>query len=185
MTDPFAGISRHMEQIPEEIRPFVAWLRQRPLHNVVEIGVRNGGTASLWCNLASGTVVGVDWTGRDSLGVETIELGKAMESEFPNYRFVCGDSHQYSTVHQVRDHVREVDMLFLDGDHSYDGVKKDLELYRSLVRVGGCVVFHDIVDSAFIREVGHGVYRLWEELEGEKHAFCVGASWGGIGVLVL
>lgn len=38
-----------------------------------------------------------------------------------------------------------LDYLFIDGDHSYEGVKKDFELYSPLVRAGGVIVFHDIV----------------------------------------
>jgi len=34
---------------------------------------------------------------------------------------------------------RQVDFLFIDGDHSYEGVKKDFEMYSSLVRKGGVV----------------------------------------------
>ena len=40
---------------------------------------------------------------------------------------------------------RQVDVLFIDGDHAYDGVKRDYEMYGSLVRDGGVIAFHDIV----------------------------------------
>lgn len=35
------------------------------------------------------------------------------------------------------------DFLFIDGDHSYDGVKKDILRYVPLVNVGGYICFHD------------------------------------------
>ena len=38
---------------------------------------------------------------------------------------------------------REYDVLVIDGDHSYDGVKVDFELYGPLVRKGGVIVFDD------------------------------------------
>ncbi len=38
---------------------------------------------------------------------------------------------------------RMFDFLIIDGDHSYDGVKRDFENYVSLVRPGGLIVFDD------------------------------------------
>ena len=38
---------------------------------------------------------------------------------------------------------RKIGFLFIDGGHSYDQVKKDIEKYVPLVVSGGYVVFHD------------------------------------------
>jgi len=38
-----------------------------------------------------------------------------------------------------------LDFLFIDGDHTYEGVKRDFEMYSPLVRNGGIIAFHDIV----------------------------------------
>jgi len=37
------------------------------------------------------------------------------------------------------------DFLFIDGDHTYEGVEGDFEMYSPLVRRGGIIAFHDIV----------------------------------------
>ena len=37
-----------------------------------------------------------------------------------------------------------VDFLFIDGDHSLEGVKLDDEQYGQLVRSGGIIAFHDV-----------------------------------------
>jgi len=37
-----------------------------------------------------------------------------------------------------------VDLLFIDGDHSYEGCRLDFEMYRDLVAPDGLIVFHDI-----------------------------------------
>ena len=179
-----ASVTRTMEQWPNEIRPFANFLASKEPKNVLEIGVRKGGTASLWCLIASGLVVGVDWDQRDSLGFPyTMQLSNAMMDDYKNYRFVFGDSHHKDTVDAVQALVPEVDFLFIDGDHSYNGVKKDFELYSPLVKPGGLIAFHDIVDTELIRSAGHGVHIFWRELEGKKHEFCVNGDWGGIGVL--
>jgi predicted O-methyltransferase YrrM len=39
----------------------------------------------------------------------------------------------------------EGDFLFIDGDHTYQGVKQDFQMYSPLVKKGGIVAFHDIV----------------------------------------
>ena len=36
-----------------------------------------------------------------------------------------------------------IDFLFIDGDHSYDGLKGDWEAWRGLIRPGGVVALHD------------------------------------------
>jgi len=38
---------------------------------------------------------------------------------------------------------RQIDLLFIDGDHTYEGVKRDWELFNPHVRPFGIVVFHD------------------------------------------
>jgi cephalosporin hydroxylase len=180
----FASVKRTMEQWPNEIRPFTQFLAEKKPENILEIGVRNGGTASLWCHVASGLVVGVDWDQRDSLGhSNTIQLSNAMLSDYPNYRFVFGDSHSESTRKLIESLVPEVDFLFIDGDHSYEGVKKDFEMYSPLVKSGGLIAFHDIVDTDLIRSAGHGVHIFWRQLKGKKTEFCINGAWGGIGVL--
>lgn len=38
---------------------------------------------------------------------------------------------------------RKIDLLWIDGDHSYAGVKRDIEDWLPLVKKGGIVCFHD------------------------------------------
>lgn len=40
---------------------------------------------------------------------------------------------------------RPIDILFIDGDHSYDGVKRDWDLFSPLVSKFGVVIFHDTI----------------------------------------
>lgn len=52
-----------------------------------------------------------------------------------------------------------LDVLFIDGDHSYEGAKADWDGYRGFVRSGGIVAFHDIAHP------DHQVSRLWAEIK--------------------
>jgi predicted O-methyltransferase YrrM len=41
----------------------------------------------------------------------------------------------------------EVDLVFIDGDHSYAGARSDFERFGRRVRVGGAVLFDDAFDD--------------------------------------
>jgi hypothetical protein len=74
--------------------------------------------------------------------------------------------------------------LFIDGDHSYEGVRRDFELYSHLVKDKGIIAFHDIVVHP--PETGCEVSRLWNELKKRSQYSEIindrKQRWGGIGV---
>jgi hypothetical protein len=76
-----------------------------------------------------------------------------------------------------------LDFLFIDGDHSLEGVTDDYLRYSPFVRAGGWIGFHDINDTAPHREHGVFVAPLWNRLRGEKIEFNAGDSWAGIGLV--
>lgn len=61
-----------------------------------------------------------------------------MKSVNAEYRLLNMLSEQAGKIYQ-----KTIDLLFIDGDHSYDGVKSDIELWLPKVKVGGFVLFHD------------------------------------------
>ena len=63
-----------------------------------------------------------------------------------NLHLLRCDSHAKATLDEVREILegRFVDLLFIDGDHTYIGAKQDYEMYSSLVQKGGLIIFHDI-----------------------------------------
>ncbi len=45
----------------------------------------------------------------------------------------------------ARDWKRPIDLIFIDGDHSYEGVKRDWEMFVPHVKPFGVVIFHDTI----------------------------------------
>ena len=79
------------------------------------------------------------------------------------------DSHKRVTLEQVKAILggREIDFLFIDGDHTYEGVKRDFEMYSLLVRKRGIIAFGDIVPGGW-ESVG-GVSQFWNEVTSYYH----------------
>ncbi len=79
------------------------------------------------------------------------------------------DSHQTSTIDELKKILNDepLDFLFIDGDHSYEGVKADFENYSPLVKPGGLIAFHDIVDND--KDKSFGTQIFWRELK-EKYS---------------
>jgi predicted O-methyltransferase YrrM len=57
-----------------------------------------------------------------------------------------------------------IDVLFIDGDHSYEGAKADFERWGPHVREGGRLLFHDAIDTGSYGNVYPGVQRAVEEV---------------------
>ena len=75
---------------------------------------------------------------------------------------------------------RLIDVLFIDGDHSYDGMIADYEDYKSFVRPGGIIAIHDIYYLM-------GVHMAWHKLS-EINKKCYASEYNqssiGIGYII-
>ncbi len=130
-----------------ELSAVLAYLDDRQPETVLELGTFLGGTLYVWARALESVeqVVTVDkpvWT-------DLVHEGR--RELFPTFAadvridLVYGDSHDDRTVEAVADRLRgEVDLLFVDGDHTYEGVREDFETYRELVGGDGVVAFHDV-----------------------------------------
>jgi predicted O-methyltransferase YrrM len=83
----------------------------------------------------------------------------AKENKIKLY-LIKGRSQSLQSLNQVKNITSELDFLFIDGNHMYEYVKQDYEMYSPLVRKGGIVAFHDIG----LNEEG-GVYKFWNDLK--------------------
>jgi predicted O-methyltransferase YrrM len=64
-----------------------------------------------------------------------------------------------------------LELLFVDGDHTYEGARADYERWRNFVRPGGHLLFHDAVDTGRYGNVYPGVARLVQEIVGRDGDF--------------
>jgi predicted O-methyltransferase YrrM len=177
-----------------EFAPLVGLVgRQRPLR-VLEIGTHRGGTFWVWCQVAAddAKVISVDLpAGAFGDGDYDESLVRSYAGDRQQVELIRDDSHNPDTRERV---VRALegeplDFLFLDGDHTYEGVRADFEMYAPLVRPGGMVAFHDIIEHPEVPECE--VERVWNEVKPQyRHVELVDPGdvrgwgpWGGIGII--
>jgi cephalosporin hydroxylase len=141
---------------------------------ILEIGTARGGTLFLFSNIAheEAILISVDL----SQTIEKRILFRYIKKEKQKIYLIQGDSHKFETLRKIEGILRDnrVDFLFIDGDHSYEGVKKDFEMYSPLVRKGGIIAFHDIIPDYYTKygiKTGSWageVYKFWNEIK-EKY----------------
>jgi predicted O-methyltransferase YrrM len=118
---------------------------------VVEIGVYEGSSAVVLCEVLEpdaelhlidpfghhGWALPAGWGATEGASRRVVERARR-RSDGPRVLWHVDYSH---AVAQRWD--RPVDLVFIDGDHSEDGVRTDWEDWHGFVEPGGAVVFHD------------------------------------------
>jgi len=121
--------------------------REIPRPIVVEIGVMNNAQKPFYTELLNAEHIGIDvnyWS--------------------PGHPDIHGDSQDPETFAQLQGRLagRPIDLLFIDGDHSYAGVKSDYETYGPLTK--HMIVLHDISGGIIGTHGLDDVGRLWKEI---------------------
>jgi cephalosporin hydroxylase len=189
----YAGITVESWQIPAEIAGFLRILEADPPRTVLEIGTAHGGTLFLLTRIAApdALIVSVDLR-RGPFGggypAWRARLYRSFARAAQRVVLVVGDSHEPRIGQRIRGLLdgRHLDLLFVDGDHTQEGVNQDFADYAPLVRPGGLVAFHDIVPGGPGKHGDPGgVPVFWEKLKAahpEATELVQDWEWGSCGI---
>jgi len=191
--DGVAGLIRPF-QVRNEISKLLMILDEMKPKVIIEVGTGRGGTLFLFCHVATedATIISIDLPGgKFGGGYPGWKIPLYKEFSLPEQRLYLlrADSHSQETLGKIKNILdgRKADFVFIDGDHTYEGVKRDFEMYSPLLRSGGLLAFHDIVVHP--AESGCEVSKLWEEISAStkyKHTLIVDdpkQTSCGIGIL--
>jgi cephalosporin hydroxylase len=177
-------------QKPAELRALGEILAELRPQRALEIGTGQGGTLLFLTSLANprATLASIDLEAESGGYSETRQwFYERFARRKQQLHLIRGDSHQFwmrRRLGEVFDG-RPLDYLFLDGDHRYEGVKKDFEMYAPLVKKGGVIALNDIVEGK--EERAGGVPQFWGEIKSSyRHQEIIEdplQGGGGIGVL--
>jgi hypothetical protein len=59
--------------------------------------------------------------------------------------------------------------IYIDGDHSYEGVKHDYETFWPWLSLGGFMAFHDVCVDKESHYGNFGVKKFWKEIAKDEH----------------
>jgi predicted O-methyltransferase YrrM len=156
-------------QSRDEITRFFSHIMELRPQCVVEIGTCHGGTLYMWCQAATpdALIVSIDLPEGEYGGgypPERIPLYESFAQPGQRLKLLRGDSHTRETLEQLETVLggQKVDFLFIDGDHRYEGVRADFDSYSRLVRPGGIIALHDILERPAQPDLE--VHRFWSEL---------------------
>ena len=181
-----------------QIRHFLpsAWIGHAPFFRFlirelkpkvfVELGTHNGFSYFVGCqtieelNLPTHSFAVDHWIGDphagefdDSVYAGVVEINKS----FMNFSRLLKMSFLEATS-EILDN--SVDLLHIDGFHTYEAVKEDFETWLPKLTNDGVIILHDI----HVRHADFGVYKYWAELKKRFHTIEFTGSYG-LGVIFL
>jgi len=140
----------------------------------VELGVFSGQSYCAFCQAVKTLKLdtrcyGIDtWKGDTQLGA----YGKDVFEELENYNrreYAEFSSLLRMTFDEAWSYFEDgsIDLLHIDGFHTYEGVKNDFEKWLPKMSPRGVMLFHD----TFIKDLDFGVWKLWEEVSAKYSGF--------------
>ena len=139
----------------DELIGLCEWIEANDIRSYLEIGVWTGHLTTTLHRLFNFDVVAAC----DTNWVRTI--GLQMRLPF-GVQYFEGSSHSDAYL-AFREKLGHIDLVMIDGDHSYEGVKQDFDINKQFPH--RFLGFHDITGG---NDGCGGVRQLWEELEGSK-----------------
>lgn len=144
-------------QYPNQFSKYLCLLKEQNIHSYIEIGCRWGGTF----------VLTNEYLKRFNNVTKSVAID-VIDSPVLNYCILNNETQFIklnSQSEEFKNYIKNnfFDLIFIDGDHSYHGVKNDYEISKNS---GKIFVFHDITN-----DVCPGVVQFWNELKKEKDTY--------------
>ena len=166
--------------------PFAHWLIKAAAPKlVVELGTHTGNSFSAFCNsikqfqMTTGAFAVDTWQGDEHAGYygEEVyeELKHFITTEFGEFANLVRSTFD-GAISQFAP--KSIDVLHIDGMHTYDAVKHDFLTWYDMLSERGIVLFHDTC----VYERDFGVWKLWKELT-ERHPSFEFTHSNGLGIL--
>lgn len=154
--------------------PFAFWLISilKPL-KVVELGVHRGASLTAFCQAVKECelkteVIGVDtWEGDAHTGEYGSEILNELAEYVSRYRFPVRLLRKTFTEALTDVEDASVDLLHIDGFHTYAAVEEDFRTWIPKLSRRGIILFHDVN----VYERDFGVHKLWREVSGKFPCF--------------
>lgn len=151
-----------LQQVPEEYSSVILKILEKQPKSYLEIGIGNGGSWMTFSHinkkslLVSHAVDNLSYYQAIGQKIEEIEFIKDFLSEnIEEVKFFNMNSDQYLLGCKTK-----YDVIFIDGDHSYEGVKSDYINSIPLLNKDGIMIFHDIASIG-----APGVVQFWNEIK--------------------
>lgn len=168
--------------------PFAFWITEVFKPKVlVELGVHNGVSYFSFCQAVKALNINcacyaVDtWKGDEHAGFYPEEVFEKVTrhntDEFSRFSTLIR-----STFDEAKEYFldRSIDLLHIDGLHTYEAVKHDFEAWLPKLSDNSLVLFHDVN----VREKNFGVFKLWNELKEKYLNFQFDFGYG-LGILCI
>ena len=122
-----------IQQVREELQDFLLLLYKHNIKNIIQIGLGHWASTHFALSLLLDKVI-------------TIEYDKEHIDRYSSE--LCSDCedviHSDSLIYHDSLDDNNYDAVFIDGNHSYEYVKKDLYNYSKKIRPGGIIALHDV-----------------------------------------
>jgi hypothetical protein len=166
-----------LQQIPEEYCQYLNFLKSNNFESYMNIGIGNAGSFMVETYIQPNL--------KRSVAVDNTSYGRFTNMDHIKQRInwlkenteISIEFFNMNSKVYFDNQDEKFDIIFIDGDHEYEGVKLDYDNCVNRLNDGGYLVFHDVKSL-----LCPGVVRLWNEIKNEN---CIEFVFGpkcGIGL---
>jgi predicted O-methyltransferase YrrM len=169
-----------LQQNPDEFAALCLFLRRRrPFSTYLEIGSASGGTGRILSEeLGFGLTISIDDGRHPRASEQKVNLGA-----MPGFRQFVGNSHSPEARVFLEETLQAspLDLAFVDGEHTEEGVWQDLEMIHPFCWPGTLIVLHDTracegVELAWLRATREGMITPLAEFVGDRKPLGIGVG---------